>query len=53
MFEQHERWLEELLEYTNRKEAVTCRSGYVRSSQATHMVVGDSSWRTMVEHLVS
>jgi hypothetical protein len=29
MFEQHERWLEELLEYTNRKEAVTCRSGYM------------------------
>lgn len=29
MFEQHERWLEELLEYTNRQEAVTCRSGYM------------------------
>jgi hypothetical protein len=29
LFEQHDRWLEELLEYTNRKEAVTCRSGYM------------------------
>jgi hypothetical protein len=29
MFEQHDRWLEELLEYTNREEAVTCRSGYM------------------------
>jgi hypothetical protein len=29
MFEQHERWLEELLEYTNREEATTCRSGYM------------------------
>ena len=27
MFEQHDRWLEELLEYTNRKESVTCTSG--------------------------
>ena len=29
MFEQHERWLEELIEYTDRKEVVTCRSGYM------------------------
>ena len=29
MFEQHDRWLEELREYTNREEAVTCRSGYM------------------------
>jgi hypothetical protein len=29
MFEQHDRWLEELLEYTNQKEAVTCRSDYM------------------------
>jgi len=29
MFEQHDRWFEELLEYTNRDEAVTCRSGYM------------------------
>ena len=27
MFEQHDRWLEELLEYTSRKESVTCTSG--------------------------
>lgn len=29
LFEQHDRWIEELLEYTNRQEAVTCRSGYM------------------------
>ena len=29
MFEQHERWLEELLEYTNRKESLTCSSGHM------------------------
>lgn len=29
MFEQHVRWLEELEEYTNRTEAVTCRAGYM------------------------
>jgi hypothetical protein len=29
MFEQHARWLEELQEYTGRKEAVTCRAGYM------------------------
>lgn len=28
MFEQHVRWLEELEEYTNRTEAVTCRASY-------------------------
>src|SRR5271155_388907 len=29
MFEQHDRWLEELLEYTDRKESVTCASGHM------------------------
>jgi hypothetical protein len=29
LFQQHDRWLEELLEYTNREEAVTCRDGYL------------------------
>lgn len=29
MFQQHARWLEELQEYTDRKEAVTCRAGYM------------------------
>lgn len=29
MFEQHARWLEELQEYTDRKEAVTCRASYM------------------------
>lgn len=29
MFEQNQRWLEELIEYTGRKEAVTCRSGHM------------------------
>ncbi len=29
MFEQHTRWIEELQEYTDRKEAITCRAGYM------------------------
>jgi hypothetical protein len=29
MFEQHERWLEELCEYTNREGAASCYSGYM------------------------
>jgi hypothetical protein len=29
LFEQHARWLEELREYTDRKEPVTCRAGYM------------------------
>lgn len=29
LFEQHDRWLEELLEYTHRKEAITCTSGHM------------------------
>jgi hypothetical protein len=29
MFEQHDRWLEELLEYTRRKESITCTSGHM------------------------
>ena len=29
MFEQRDRWLKELLEYTNRKETVTCTSGHM------------------------
>jgi hypothetical protein len=29
MFEQHDRWLEELLEYTDRRESVTGTSGHV------------------------
>jgi hypothetical protein len=38
MFEQHERWLEELLEYTDRKEAVTCRSGYMPLTAITQEI---------------
>jgi hypothetical protein len=38
MFEQHDRWLEELLEYTNRKEAVTCRAGYVPLTAITQEI---------------
>jgi hypothetical protein len=38
MFEQHERWLEELLEYTNRNEAVTCRSGYMPLTAITQEI---------------
>ena len=34
MFEQHERWLEELLEYTNRKESLTCISGHMPTAIA-------------------
>lgn len=30
IFEQHERWLAELREHTNRKETVTCRAGYMQ-----------------------
>lgn len=29
LFEQHDRWLEELLEYTRRKESITCTSGHL------------------------
>ena len=29
MFEKRDRWLEELLEYTNRKELITCTSGHM------------------------
>lgn len=29
MFEQHDRWLEELLECTRRKESITCASGHM------------------------
>jgi hypothetical protein len=29
VFEQHDRWLEELLEYTRRKESITCTSGHM------------------------
>lgn len=29
MFEQHDRWLEELLAYTRRKESITCTSGHM------------------------
>jgi hypothetical protein len=38
MFEQHERWLEELLEYTNRNEAVTCRAGYLPLTAITQEI---------------
>lgn len=38
LFEQHERWLEELLEYTNRKEAVTCQSGYMPLTAITREI---------------
>jgi hypothetical protein len=29
VFQQHDRWLEELLEYTHRKESITCTSGHM------------------------
>jgi hypothetical protein len=29
MFQQHDRWVEELLEYTNREELITCTSGHM------------------------
>jgi len=38
MFEQHARWLEELLEYTNRKESVTCTSGYTALTAITQEI---------------
>jgi hypothetical protein len=38
MFEQQERWLEELREYTDRKEAVTCRSGYMPLTAITQEI---------------
>jgi hypothetical protein len=37
--EQHDRWLEELLEYTSRKEAVTCSSGYMPLTAITQEIV--------------
>lgn len=38
LFEQHDRWLEELLEYTNQKEAVACRSGYMALTAITQEI---------------
>ncbi len=38
MFEQHARWLEELQEYTRRKEAVTCRAGYMPLTAITQEI---------------
>lgn len=38
MFERHDRWLEELLEYTNREGAVTCSSGYMPLTAITQEI---------------
>ncbi len=38
MFEQHARWLEELREYVDRKEPVTCGSGYMPLTAITQEV---------------
>jgi hypothetical protein len=38
LFEQHDRWLEELLEYTDRKEAITCSSGYMPLTAITQEI---------------
>jgi hypothetical protein len=38
LFVQHERWLEELLEYTKREEAVTCRAGYMPLTAITQEI---------------
>jgi hypothetical protein len=63
LFEQHDRWLEELLEYTNRKEAVTCSSGYMPLTAITQEIAtacADSrqhsgqqiaSWQSMADDL--
>jgi hypothetical protein len=63
MFEQHDRWLEELLEYTDRKEAVTCRSGYMPLTAITqeittacadareHGRLQIASWQSMADDL--
>jgi hypothetical protein len=63
LFEQHDRWLEELLEYTKRKEAVTCSSGYMPLTAITQEIAtacADSrphsgqqvaSWQSMADDL--
>ena len=63
MFEQHDRWLEELLEYTDRKEAITCSSGYIPLTAITQEIAtacADSrphsrrqvdSWQSMADDL--
>jgi hypothetical protein len=63
LFEKHDRWLEELLEYTNRKETVTCTSGDVPLTAITEEIVSacaDSrphsgqqiaSWQSMADDL--
>ena len=38
MFEQRDRWLEELREYTNRKELVTCTSGHMPLTAITQEI---------------
>jgi hypothetical protein len=38
MFEQHERWLEELREYTNRDERFTCGSGHMPLTAITQEI---------------
>lgn len=43
MFEQYARWLEELREYTNRKEPVTCRAGYMPLSAITLEILSAGS----------
>ncbi|CAN5875595.1 hypothetical protein BH09ACT7_BH09ACT7_29040 [soil metagenome] len=43
MFEQHPRWLEELREYTDRKEPVTCRAGYMPLTAITLEITAASA----------
>jgi hypothetical protein len=64
LFEQHDRWLEELLEYTNRKEAVTCNSGYMPLTAITQEIATAcadirphsgqqiASWQSMADDLI-